>query len=980
LRGPANDLRAQIELTVGRGAVRSDLHADVLATPIAADGTLEVQELDLARVTSAAPVGGVATGRLEGAVQGTNVLLATATGRLAVRDASFRQWRFGDLVATASLAKGRASTEGSVQHGASETARWNGSAELTGTEAFQLAVSLRHFDPKRLDPRASSGDVTLEAKAEGRGFDLARQRSQAVIDLAPSKVESVAIDRGRADLRLADGRLHVNELSLTSHDSLMHVTGDLGLSAGASGQATVQARIADVAPFLSLVGSEGRGSLSLNGTLRGNTSNLAASGSLKAASLGTPDAWIERGTVTFDLKGMGGRVPEGRVEASIGGIHSAVSLGSANAQVTLSAAGDAMAADTAVQVEDLGGRRHTASFRAAYEPAGIDVRLAALHLEAPGGSFDLEHPTRLTLRSGAVTVDDMRVSGSKGAMVASGRLSRSGPQRFDLTMRGVPLEWLRSFGRSTAEVAGVVAAKLDVAGTAASPELAATLSVTDLRVAGRPYAGLRATAGYRAQTATLEARLDQDASRALTASGRAPVDLRWDPQVVYRVAGDVDLALRSSGLDLAFVNALMPGKLRNVKGEIVVDVEAHGPLDRPAPRGTVALRGGSATISALGVDVSAVNLALAIAPDAIRITDLSATSHDGELSGGGTVTMAGYAPDRLDLRLALDRWPAIATSRYRSDVSARISCRGTVEAPQITGTIDVLWGLLRPNLDFLTRAPSKRDPTIRVVSAGVPAPGAEPVPPAPPPPSSELSSIYKNTMLDVTLTVHRNTWISHANASVELAGSVVARKQPQAALQLTGEIETVRGWMDFQGRRFQIAEGALTFTGGDQIDPSLDVTAEYKTSDYLVHVILGGTSRAPSLKLASEPSLSQADILSVLMFGKTSKELNEGQRDDMQNRAAQLATAYAASEIGQSVNDALGLTGRGIQLQELSASRVALGAYLTDKTFVTVGQTLGAQQGQEVRIEYELTPRWSVTSSAASAGGSGADVTWRRRY
>jgi translocation and assembly module TamB len=293
--------------------------------------------------------------------------------------------------------------------------------------------------------------------------------------------------------------------------------------------------------------------------------------------------------------------------------------------------------------------------------------------------------------------------------------------------------------------------------------------------------------------------------------------------------------------------------------------------------------------------------------------------------------------------------------------------------------VNVLWGLFRPDLSFLTRAPTKRDPTIRIVSAGVPPPGA-PAPAPPPASTAEPSTIYKNAALDVTLTVQRNTWISHADASLELEGKVVARKQPEGDLQLTGRIETVRGWMNFQGRQFQISQGVIAFTGGRKIDPSLDVTADYKTGEYVVHVVIRGTADAPSLKLASEPSLTQADILSVLMFGKTAKDLNEGQRADVQNGAAQLAASFAASEVGQSVSDALGLSGRGIQLQELSASRVALGTYLTDKTFVTVGQKYGAQQGQEMRVEYELAPRWSITSSASSAGGSGADVIWHRRY
>jgi len=978
LLGPADDLHAHIDLAAGQGGIQGDIQADALATPTKADGAIEIRELDIARIATRAEIGGIASGRVEATLRGTDILQATAQANLAIRDAAFRQWRLGDLTSTVNLADGRVATTGTLQR-ASGAARWNGAAELAGAQQFQIAASLTHFDPKSFDSRAAAGDVNLEARAEGKGFALAQQRSHATVDLASSKIGALTLDRGRADLALADGRIHIAELSLASSDSQVRAAGDVGLSAAASGQATVQAKIANVTPYLALAGITAQGSLTLDGTVRGNAGDLATSGSLTAASLGTDRAWVERGSAHFDLKGIGGRAPAGRVEAELGGVHSPVSLESLNAQVALSGADNAVSADAALQAKDLAGRRYSTNLRATRDVDGVDVHLASLHLEAPRGNFDLERPAHLTLRSGVLTVDEMRLSGNRGTLTASGRVSRSGPQRFDLTLRGVPLEWVRSFSPETPNLTGNLDAKLEVKGTAASPEVDASVSVADIRVAGHPYAGFRASAAYHALAATLEARFDQDTSHTLVASGRAPVDLRWDPDVVYRIDGDIDLAVKSSGLDLAFLNALLPGTLRNVAGEIVVDLESHGPLDRPAPHGTIALRNGGATITPLGVDVTAATVAVAVAPGAIRVTDLSAASRDGRLSGGGTISMAGYAPDRLDLRVALDRWPAIATNRYRSDISAEIFCRGTVGAPQVTGSVNVLWGLFRPDLSFLTRAPTKRDPTIRIVSAGVPPPGS-PAPAPPPVSAAEPSTIYKNAALDVTLTVQRNTWISHADASLELEGKVVARKQPEGDLQLTGRIETVRGWMNFQGRQFQISQGVIAFTGGRKIDPSLDVTADYKTGEYVVHVVIGGTADAPSLKLASEPSLTQADILSVLMFGKTAKDLNEGQRADVQNGAAQLAASFAASEVGQSVSDALGLSGRGIQLQELSASRVALGTYLTDKTFVTVGQKYGAQQGQEMRVEYELAPRWSITSSASSAGGSGADVIWHRRY
>jgi autotransporter translocation and assembly factor TamB len=46
---------------------------------------------------------------------------------------------------------------------------------------------------------------------------------------------------------------------------------------------------------------------------------------------------------------------------------------------------------------------------------------------------------------------------------------------------------------------------------------------------------------------------------------------------------------------------------------------------------------------------------------------------------------------------------------------------------------------------------------------------------------------------------------------------------------------------------------------------------------------------------------------------------------------------------------------------------------------VTIAENV-AQQGQEAGIEYELTRRWSLSTSTTSTGASGADVIWRLRY
>src|SRR5439155_15877893 len=134
---------------------------------------------------------------------------------------------------------------------------------------------------------------------------------------------------------------------------------------------------------------------------------------------------------------------------------------------------------------------------------------------------------------------------------------------------------------------------------------------------------------------------------ALTAPARLGVEVRWDPEVVAQVGANLDVAARSNGLSLAFLNAVSPRTLQRVAGEIVLDVESHGPIERPALRGMVGLRNGAAAIAPLGVEVRDAAAELSLAPEAIRITKLSAAAADGRLDGGGTISLAGYSPDRL---------------------------------------------------------------------------------------------------------------------------------------------------------------------------------------------------------------------------------------------------------------------------------------------------------------------------------------------
>src|ERR1019366_5037188 len=170
-------------------------------------------------------------------------------------------------------------------------------------------------------------------------------------------------------------------------------------------------------------------------------------------------------------------------------------------------------------------------------------------------------------------------------------------------------------------------------------------------------------------------------------------------------------------------------------------------------------------------------------------------------------------------------------------------------------------------------------------------------------------------------------------------------------------------------------KGEMTFTGGTDLDPSLDIVGQRKLPQYIVSANIGGTAKKPTLTLSSDPVMSQADILSVLMFGRPISQLNNSQQASLQNQAATIAGSYAANAIGQSVADALGIKALQFSVENGMA---AVGTYLTQDVFLSAShnvapqtQPIPGQPNQKATITYYLTPHLELdTSQSRSALGN----------
>jgi len=323
----------------------------------------------------------------------------------------------------------------------------------------------------------------------------------------------------------------------------------------------------------------------------------------------------------------------------------------------------------------------------------------------------------------------------------------------------------------------------------------------------------------------------------------------------------------------------------------------------------------------------------------------------------------------------LDQWPAIATHEYTAMIAARLSATGPLSAMQVGGRIEVLQGVVRPNLSLTGSAPHP-DETLTVVHYwGQPPPVLRSQAPS----TTGASPTYRSLALDMELVINRNTWIKAADFAVELQGNLHAHKPSASAKQpdISGTINTVRGTLVVAGRQFDLSRGQIMFTGGLQVNPELSIVAQYRVQKYTISASVAGTATKPTLTLSSIPDLQQADILSVLMFGKPSNELSGGQQKDLQNQALSMAGSYAAAQAGQAIAESLGLSELGVTT---TSAGVGLGRYLSKNVYVSASQSTSEMQNRQAEIQYYLTPSVTINTSASTNYGNEIRLQWHKNY
>jgi translocation and assembly module TamB len=227
--------------------------------------------------------------------------------------------------------------------------------------------------------------------------------------------------------------------------------------------------------------------------------------------------------------------------------------------------------------------------------------------------------------------------------------------------------------------------------------------------------------------------------------------------------------------------------------------------------------------------------------------------------------------------------------------------------------------------------------------------------------------------------------------NITIGGTVDVRKRPRGSITLVGDVNTVRGFYDFEGKRFDLVrDSTVSFRGQRPIDPGLNVSAERDISGVTAQVNLRGSARQPSIQLSSTPPLDEGDILSLIVFGQPMNQLGESERVNLAQRAGSIALGAISSPLAESVGRALNLDVFEIRTEGTSSGTVSLGSQVGSRVFIGLRQEFGRDDVSVVSVEYRLSELLRLVTSVAQGATSthttrrddstGADLVFMIRY
>jgi len=432
-------------------------------------------------------------------------------------------------------------------------------------------------------------------------------------------------------------------------------------------------------------------------------------------------------------------------------------------------------------------------------------------------------------------------------------------------------------------------------------------------------------------------------------AGARELDLAADGQVDLRLLGSINSDFTGSGL-------------------VSIHMNVGGTLSDPLPQGSIQIKNGAVNYAGLPSGLSEMNGSLAFTRDSIHIEQLAART------GGGTLDLRGDATlFNRQLNFNLTAVGKEVRLRYPPGVSSTANAElhwvGNRSTSTVSGEILVTKLAVTPGFDFGSYLERSRQSVALA------------------PANSPLYNVKLDVAVSTAPELQMKTAVARlsGDADLHLRGSV-------ARPSVLGRADILEGDATFNGIKFRLERGDVTFANPVAIEPQVNLQATTHVRNYDLDVTVTGTPDRLTVNYRSEPPLPKSDIIALLALGRTSQESEQLQQQSGQTPFTDEATAMIINQaINQTVSSRLqklfGVSRIKIDPQGLTTEtnptargpQVTIEQQFANNVSLTYSTNVSQSSQQIIQGEYYFTRNISAVGTRDQNGVVSFDVRIRRR-
>jgi translocation and assembly module TamB len=454
--------------------------------------------------------------------------------------------------------------------------------------------------------------------------------------------------------------------------------------------------------------------------------------------------------------------------------------------------------------------------------------------------------------------------------------------------------------------------------------------------------------------------IEMDYARGVLTVKRAEIrgtgtDLRVDGNIP--VASNAPASLTAVGtVDLQIAELLDPDI--ESSGQLRLNVNSTGTAANPNMQGQIELVNANVAGGNLPLGLANGNGLLRLTSDRITIERLTGNVGGGTLTASGGIT---YRPSvQFNVRTNATGIRMLYPDGVREKVDANLIMSGSTEAALLSGQVRLTELSFAPDFDMAELAGE--------FSSAAPA--------AP-------TGLAQNIRLDIG--VQSSNDLSLVSSKLSLQGAANLQVRGTAANPVVlGRMNLTGGDMIFRGNRYVLQPTTLDFINPVRTEPIVNAVIDTTVQDYDIHLRFRGTVDQLNTTYTSDPSLPPADIINLLVFGKT-VEAAEANPNPGNLGAESLIASSVSNQITSRVAKVAGISHLSVDPvlgddTKDPGARITLQQRVTGNLFVTFATDVTGTQHEVIKLEYQATPRVSLSGVRDQNGGFAVDMRIRKTW